>query len=461
MLPEKVNNYYNMKVTRENIDDLNAVIKIFIEKSDYEEKVDKTLNDYRKKAQIPGFRTGRAPMGLIKRRFEKPTVVEEVNKMLVQNLNGYFTDEKLRILGEPLSSDEHQKSIDWENDENFEFAFDIGLSPEVDVQLDEDFKLDFYTITVSDEMVNERVEEITSQLGDFAEMETVSEKSLIRGDFVELDEDGNPKEDGIRAEEILVSLEMIRDEEIKKLFLGKQKTDSVIFDPVAAYQNRHEVGHLLKITHEEADQLNSNFQFTIYEISELQNAELNEELYQKVYGEETEIKTEEDFRNQLKEEIAESLLSSSEARFATDVREALLEKINPQLPEAFLKRWLQKTNKELDEEQIDQEFDGFLKDLRWQLIKEAIITDNELEVEKEEVLELARQVILAQYSYYGIYNLTEEQLDSFVKSMMNKPEDMERLYMQVLEKKVINLVRSKVTIENKEVSSEEFEKSLK
>jgi trigger factor len=284
---------------------------------------------------------------------------------------------------------------------------------------------------------------------------------LIRGDFVELDEDGNPKEDGIRAEEILVSLEMIRDEEIKKLFPGKQKTDSVIFDPVAAYQNRHEVGHLLKITHEEADQLNSNFQFTIYEISELQNAELNEELYQKVYGEETEIKTEEDFRNQLKEEIAESLLSSSEARFATDVREALLEKINPQLPEAFLKRWLQKTNKELDEEQIDQEFDGFLKDLRWQLIKEAIITDNELEVEKEEVLELARQVILAQYSYYGIYNLTEEQLDSFVKSMMNKPEDMERLYMQVLEKKVINLVRSKVTIENKEVSSEEFEKSLK
>ena len=181
--------------------------------------------------------------------------------MLVQNLNGYFTDEKLRILGEPLSSDEHQKSIDWENDENFEFAFDIGLSPEVDVQLDEDFKLDFYTITVSDEMVNERVEEITSQLGDFAEMETVSEKSLIRGDFVELDEDGNPKEDGIRAEEILVSLEMIRDEEIKKLFPGKQKTDSVIFDPVAAYQNRHEVGHLLKITHEEADQLNSNFQF--------------------------------------------------------------------------------------------------------------------------------------------------------------------------------------------------------
>lgn len=450
-----------MKVTRENIDDLNAVIKIFIEKSDYEEKVDKTLNDYRKKAQIPGFRTGRAPMGLIKRRFEKPTVVEEVNKMLVQNLNGYFTDEKLRILGEPLSSDEHQKSIDWENDENFEFAFDIGLSPEVDVQLDEDFKLDFYTITVSDEMVNERVEEITSQLGDFAEMETVSEKSLIRGDFVELDEDGNPKEDGIRAEEILVSLEMIRDEEIKKLFPGKQKTDSVVFDPVAAYQNRHEVGHLLKITHEEADQLNSNFQFTIYEISELQNAELNEELYQKVYGEETEIKTEEDFRNQLKEEIAESLLSSSEARFATDMREALLEKINPQLPEAFLKRWLQKTNKELDEEQIDQEFDGFLKDLRWQLIKEAIITDNELEAEQEEVLELARQVILAQYSYYGIYNLTEEQLDSFVKSMMNKPEDMERLYMEVLEKKVINLVRSKVTIENKEVSSEEFEKSLK
>ncbi len=449
-----------MKVTRENIDDLNAVVKVFIEKSDYEENVDKTLNDYRKKAQIPGFRPGKAPLGLIKRRFEKATVAEEINKILGQSLNDYLVDEKLRILGEPLTSDEHQNPIDWEKDENFEFAFDIALSPEIDVQLNEELKLDFYTITVSDEMVNEQIDSITSQMGNFAEVEAVTEKSMIRGDFVELDEEGNPKEEGIRAEEVLITMERIQDEEIRKLFPGKQKGDSVVFDPVAAFQNRHDVGHMLEISHEEADELNSTFQLTIYEINEMQNAELNEELFRNIYGEETEIKTEEEFRNQVKEEIAGQLLHSSEARFAGDVREALREKINPQLPEAFLKRWLKHINEELSEEEIDKDFDGFLKDLRWQLIRDSIIRDNELKAEKEEVLELAKQVILSQYSYYGIYNLPEDQLNTFAKNMLSRPEDTERLYLQVLEKKVVELVKSKVTVENKEVSREEFEKSV-
>ncbi len=449
-----------MKVTRENIDDLNAVVKVFIEKSDYEENVDKTLNDYRKKAQLPGFRPGKAPLGLIKRRFEKATVAEEINKILGQSLNDYLVDEKLRILGEPLTSDEHQNPIDWEKDENFEFAFDIALSPEIDVQLNEELKLDFYTITVSDEMVNEQIDSITSQMGNFAEVEAVTEKSMIRGDFVELDEEGNPKEEGIRAEEVLITMERIQDEEIRKLFPGKQKGDSVVFDPVAAFQNRHDVGHMLEISHEEADELNSTFQLTIYEINEMQNAELNEELFRNIYGEETEIKTEEEFRNQVKEEIAGQLLHSSEARFAGDVREALREKINPQLPEAFLKRWLKHINEELSEEEIDKDFDGFLKDLRWQLIRDSIIRDNELKAEKEEVLELAKQVILSQYSYYGIYNLPEDQLNTFAKNMLSRPEDTERLYLQVLEKKVVELVKSKLTVENKEVSREEFEKSV-
>ena len=309
-------------------------------------------------------------------------------------------------------------------------------------------------------MVNEQIDSITSQMGNFAEVEAVTEKSMIRGDFVELDEEGNPKEEGIRAEEVLITMERIQYEEIRKLFPGKQKGDSVVFDPVAAFQNRHDVGHMLEISHEEADELNSTFQLTIYEINEMQNAELNEELFRNIYGEETEIKTEEEFRNQVKEEIAGQLLHSSEARFAGDVREALREKINPQLPEAFLKRWLKHINEELSEEEIDKDFDGFLKDLRWQLIRDSIIRDNELKAEKEEVLELAKQVILSQYSYYGIYNLPEDQLNTFAKNMLSRPEDTERLYLQVLEKKFVELVKSKVTVENKEVSREEFEKSV-
>ncbi len=448
-----------MKITRENIDDLNAVIKISIEKSDYEENVDKTLNDYRKKAQIPGFRPGKAPMGLIKKRFERATVAEEINQMLLENLNGYLSDEKLKILGEPLSSAGHQNPIDWEKDENFEFAFDIALSPDIEVKLDKEDKIEFHTIAVSDEMIDDEVKRITSGMGEYGELEKVGEKSMVYGSFIELDEEGNPKENGIETERTLVAIDFVKDEEVKKQLLEKQKGETVTFDPVIAFGDRHEVGHMLNISHEQADELNSNFQFTINEISELISAELNEELFRKLYGEETEIKTEEDFRNKLKEEIAESLLSSSETRFATDVRKALLEKVNPELPEAFLKRWLQETNKELTEEEIDRDFDGFLKDLRWQLIKEYIVRENELKAEVEEVNELAKQMVLAQYAYYGIYNLTEEQLETFAKNLTGNPESVERLYLQVLEKKVIEFVKEKITVENKEISREEFEKS--
>ncbi|SHF51841.1 trigger factor [Mariniphaga anaerophila] len=450
-----------MKVTRENIDNVNAVIKVLIEKSDYEQSVEDTLKDYRHKASIPGFRPGKAPMGLIKRRFEKSVMVEEINKVLSQNLTRYLVDEKLQVLGEPLASTEHQKPIDWENDEAFEFAFDVALAPTVEVPLSEEDKLQYFTIKVSDDMVEEQVNMITSQMGQNVDADEAKDKSLVRGDFVELDEEGNPKEDGIKADGVLLSVDLIKNEEIKKQFLGKQKGEVLTFDPVAAYEDRHEVGHLLKISHEQADELNSNFSFTITEILDYQKAELNEELYKKIYGEDTDVKTEEDLRNKLKEEIANSLLHSSDTRFAYDTRDALVEKVNPELPEAFLKRWLKEANKEATDEQIEKDFDGFLKDLRWQLIKDFIIKENELKVEDEEAVDLAKKIAHAQYSQYGIYNAPEDQLESFAKMILEKPEEKERLYSKILEDKVIDVVKGKVTLESKEVTREEFEEMAK
>ncbi|MEE4287004.1 MAG: trigger factor family protein, partial [Mariniphaga sp.] len=292
-----------MKVTRENIDNVNAVIKVLIEKTDYEKTVEETLKDYRQKASIPGFRPGKAPMGLIKRRFEKSVMVEEINKMLSQNLTRYLMDEKLQVLGEPLASTEHQKAIDWEKDEDFEFAFDVALAPKVEVSLSEEDKLNYFTIKVSDDMVNEQMEMIQSQMGENIDADEVAEKSLVRGDFVELDGEGNQKEDGIKADGVLLSVDLVKDEEIKKQFLGKQKGEVLTFDPVVAYGDRHEVGHLLKISHEQAHDLNSSFNFTITEILDYKKPELNEELYKKIYGEDTDVKTEEDLRNKLKEEI--------------------------------------------------------------------------------------------------------------------------------------------------------------
>lgn len=445
-----------MNITRENTDNVNAVLKVQIEKPDYEKTVEDKLKEYRQKADMPGFRPGKAPLGLIKKRFGKSVLLDEVNQLLSQKLTSYLMEEKLQILGEPLANEEQQKPIDWDKDENFEFVFDIALAPEIEVPLDEKDKINYYKIKVSDDMVNEQIDMIKSQMGQNKEIDEVKEDGLVRGDFVELDDEGNEKEDGIKPEGVLLSIDLIKDEEIKNEFIGKKQGDTLIFDPVKAYDNRHEVGHMLNISHEQAEELNSIFKFTIKEPLEFEKAELNEELYKKIYGEDTDIKTEEDLRNRLKDELASNLVHSSEQRFAMDVRDTLIDKVNPELPEAFLKRWLKVANKDVTEEQIENDFDGFLKDLKWQLIKDFIIKENELKVEEEEAFNFAKQVAQAQYAQYGIPNVPEEQLESFAKMILEKQEEKERLYNKLLEDKVVGVVKDKVSLNEKEVTQEEF-----
>lgn len=445
-----------MNITRENTDNVNAVIKITIEKPDYEPQVEQKLKEYRQKADMPGFRPGKAPLGLIKKRFGKSLLIEEVNTLLSQKLTSYLMEEKLQILGEPLGNEEQQKPIDWDKDESFEFVFDIALSPEIEVPLDENDKINYYKIKVSDEMIDQQVDMITSQMGQNKEVDEVKEKGLVRGDFVQLDEEGNEMEDGIRPEGVLLAIDLIKDKDIQKEFIGKKKGDTVVFDPVKAYEDVHEVQHMLNISHEQAHDLNSEFKFTINETLEFEKAELNEELYKKIYGEDTDIKTEEDLRKRLAEELASNLVHSSEQRFAMDARDSLIEKVNPELPETFLKRWLRVANKEVTEEQIENDFDGFLKDLKWQLIKDNLIKENELKVEEEEAFDFAKQLAQAQYAQYGIPNVPEDQLESFAKMILEKQEEKERLYNKLLEDKVVAVVKDKVSLDEKEVTQEEF-----
>ena len=449
-----------MNITRENIDNVNAVIKVLIEKADYEKTVADTLKEYRQKASIPGFRPGKVPVGLIKKRFGKSVLIDEVNKMLSQNLSKYLVEEKLNILGEPLPNEEQQKAIDWDNDENFEFTFDIALAPEVKVTLDKRNKYDYYKIAVSDKMIDEQVEMATQQLGENVPDDEVKEDSTVRGDFVQLDENGEEVADGIQPKGVLLAVDKMKDEEIKSSFIGKKKDDVLVFDPVKAFDNRHEVGHMLNISHEEADELNSEFRYTITEILKFEKAELNEDFYKKIYGEETDVKTEEDFRNKIKEEIATNLVQSSDHKFALDARDILVEKNDMELPEAFLKRWLLATNKELTEEQLENDFDSFIKDLQWQLIKDSIVKENELKVTPEETEDFAKQLAHAQYNQYGIYDIPEEQIESFAKMIMEKQEESERIYRKLYEDKVIDVVKDKVTLQEKEVSQEEFSEMM-
>ena len=450
-----------MNISRENIDAVNAILKVDIQKADYEKTVADQLKEYRQKAAIPGFRPGKAPAGLINRKYRIPVLVEEVNKILSKNLSEYLVGEKLNILGEPLPNEEQQKSINWETDENFEFAFDIAMAPEINVVLDNKTEIKYYKIAVSEKMIDEQVEMAQSQLGQNLPDDEIKEKSSVRGNFVQLDENGNETENGIKAENVLIAIDMIKDDEIKNSFIGKKKDDVVVFDPAKAFENRHELKHMLKIKQEEADVLNSNFSFTITEILKFEKAELDEDLFKKLYGEETEIKTTEDFRNRIKEEIEANLVYSSNHKFAIDAHDKLIGQNNLELPEAFLKRWLIAINKELTVEQIENEFDAFISDLKWQLIKDVLIKENDLKVTAEEVQAFAIQMARSQYNQYGIFDIPDEQLESFAKMILEKQEETERIYKKLFEDKVINVVKEKVTVAETEVSQEEFNELMK
>jgi trigger factor len=450
-----------MNITRENIDDVNAVIKISIEKADYEQTVNSALKDYRQKASIPGFRPGKVPAGLIKKRFGTAILVDEVNKLLSQNLSKYLVEEKLNLLGEPLPNEEQQKNIDWNTDEEFEFIFDIALAPEVNIPLDKNNKFEYFNIAVSEEMIDQQVDMAASQLGQNIPTEEVISNSSVRGDFFQLDENGNDLEGGIQTKGVSIAIDLMKDEEVKNAFIGRKVADSLVFDPVKTFGNRHDVGHMLNIKHEEAEILNSDFKFTITEILQYEKAEINEELFKKLYGEETEIKTVEDFRNRIKEEISVNLKHSSEYKFGIDTRDALVEKAALNLPEAFLKRWLIAINKDITAEQIEKEFDYFIKDLKWQLIKDSIIRENELKVIPEETLDFAKQMARAQYNQYGIYNIPDEQLESFAKMILEKQEESERIFKKLYEDKVFAVVKEKVEIQEKEVTQEEFNEMMK
>jgi len=450
-----------MNIIRENVDEVNILLKIKIEKSDYGEPVAKSLKEYRKNAAIPGFRPGKVPEGIIRKRFGKSILAEEVNKILSESLSKFIVDEKLPILGEPLPNEENQKPIDFENDEDFEFAFDIGLAPEVNITLDKRSKFDYYTIKVDEEMIDKQVEAICSQHGTNEPAPEVVENAMARGDFAQLGEEGNEVEEGIRPEGVLLAIERIKDSEIKSAFTGKKVGDRVVFDPVKAFENRHEVGHMLNISHEDAEALNSNFSFIIKEINVFKPAEVNEDLFKKVYGEDSEVKTVKDFRGKVKEEIAGSLKQSSEYKFSIDTRDALINKTDMALPEAFLKRWLKAKNEKLTDEQVENEFGSFLNDLRWQIITDTIIKENDLKVSDEEALDYARRVAVSQFYQYGMYNATNEQVDSFAKMMLEKQEERERLYRKLYEDKVMAVVKEKVSLREKEVTNDEFTRMMK
>jgi trigger factor len=330
-----------MNITKENLDDLNAVLKIEISKSDYDEKVETILRDYRKKANLKGFRPGMTPIGLIKKMYGTAVKIEEINKLVGESIQKYITDEKLEILGEPMQKIDDDEEFDFENKDDFSFSFELGLTPVFEIKLSKKNKLNFYEIKVDEKMKNGYLDNYTRRFGDLIDVETVEVEDVIYGKIESVD---NAVE-GLSDEETSFSVDLIKDDEIKQLFIGKLINDTVDFDLRKAFPNEIEIAGILKKKKEEVEKLTGIFRFTINKISRFKPAEVNQELFNKVYGEGV-VATAEEFMQKLEEEITANLKHESEYKLSLDAKNLVLEKTTFDLPEDFLKRWLLKVNKE-------------------------------------------------------------------------------------------------------------------
>ncbi len=446
-----------MNITKDQVDSLNAVITLRVEEDDYRQRVESVLRDYRKKANIPGFRPGKVPLGMIRKMYYKPVLADEINRIVGENLMRFIREENLQILGEPMAHEDQDSKIDFEKDETFEFKFDLGLAPEFDVEIDEKLKLPWYRIKVEENVLNDYIDNIARQHGEFKPVEEATDDQLLKGDVYQLDEEGNRPEEGISAEEVSMSLDMMKDDEQKALFKGKKAGDEVVFEIAKAYPSEAELSSLLKIDREAAKTLSGKFEFIIGEVLKFEKHPVNQELFDHVYGEGT-ITSEDEFREKVTEELKANYERESNYKFAVDVRDYFVKEVKPELPAEFLKRWLVETNENLTADKIEEEFTGYEDEFRWQLIKNKIVGKYDIEVSDEELFQYTMMLSRNQFYQYGLYNVPDEHIESYAREQLNKPEEARRLREQRFDDKVVEFVKDHVTLDEKEVTMEEFRK---
>ena len=448
-----------MNVSLQNIDKVSALLTVKLEKADYQEKVDKALKDMRRKAQMPGFRKGMVPASLIKKMYGKSVLAEEVNKLLSESVYKYIQDNKLNILGEPLPNEEKQPEIDFDAMEDFEFLFDIALAPEFKVEVSAADKVDYYNIEVSDELVNNQIKTYTQRNGKYEKVDAYADNDMLKGLLTELDDEGKVKEGGIQVENAVLLPSDMKNDEQKALFANTKVNDVVAFNPQAAWDgNDIRVSTLLKIDKEAAADMKSNFSFRIEEITRFVPGDLNQEIFDQVFGKDA-VKTEEEFRNKVKESIAKQFTADSDFKFLIDVRKMLMDKVGKlEFPDALLKRIMRLNNPDKDEKFVDENYDKSIEELTWHLIKQQLVQANEIKVEQADIVAMAKESTRAQFAQYGMLTVPDEILENYSKEMLQKKESVERLVDRVIETKLSAALKGQVTLEQKTVSLEEFNK---
>ncbi|MFZ1235457.1 MAG: trigger factor [Prevotella sp.] len=447
-----------MNISFENPDKLNGLLTVTVEETDYKDDVEKTLKDYRKKANVPGFRAGQVPMGMIKRQFGPSIKMDAINKLVGQKLYDYIRENKVQMLGEPLPS-ATQEAVDLEKDAPYTFVFDIAVAPEFNIELNANDKIDYYDIQVDDKLIDQQVEMFASRMGTYDKVDSYQEKDMLKGDLRELDENGNTKEAGLTVEGAVLMPDYIKVDEQKKIFDGAKMGDILIFNPRKAYpENDTEVSSLLKIEKDQVKDYEGDFSYQITEISRYKNHAVDQELFDNVYGKDV-VKDEKDFREKISQGLKEQLAGESDYKFLLDAREYCEKKVgNLTYPDALLKRIMLKNNEGKGEDFVEKNYDESIKQLNWHLVKEQLVRANNIQVDDKDVREVARNSARAQFAQYGMSNVPEEYIDNYVNDLMKKNESVDAFVDRAIDMKLTQALKTAVKLNEKKISLEDFNK---
>lgn len=444
-----------MKVVREDIDALNALLKVEITPADYEAKVKQELDKYRKTAKIPGFRPGAVPFSLIKKQYGKAVLAEELNKLVNKSLYDFIQENKVSILGNPIPKEGTDVAGDFDNPSTFEFAYEIGLTPEFKVNLSSKSKFDYNKVKVDDELIGKQIDDLRRRYGKLGSADKTSETDMILGQFVELNEDESIKEGGI-LHSSTISVEFVEDKATKKALTGLKVGDKVVVDPAKVSRGGKDTAAMLGIKPEQLDAISGKFQITVNEIKRIELAELNEELFNKLFGEGV-VKTEKELKERIAEDLKNMFVNDSDRLLTKFVYEDLMKNTEVPLPDAFMKRWIRLSNeKPISDEQIEAEYGSYSDSLKWQLIQGEIFKSNEIKLDNEEVIEYTKGLLVSNYAQYGIPAPADDELTKSAMEVLQNKDEVNRIYDMLAESKLTKYFKDTVKLNEKEIAYDDF-----
>ncbi|MBK1441699.1 trigger factor [Parapedobacter sp. ISTM3] len=445
-----------MNISHENIDEINAVITVDLTPEDYNPQVDKAIKEQAKKAKLPGFRPGMVPVSHIRRTYGKALLFDEVNRLVSDKINQYISDNKLEILGQPLPKEDDKNDYNWDFQDTFSFHYEIGLAPQFEVPFNEKTTFTEYVVKADEETLESRIKNLRRSYGKMTNPDIAEDGDVLYAELKQVDSEGKEIEGGV-VNTASVRTDLVDDKKIKKSLVGLKKDDEVTIDLKKAFKSAADIARMLGVKEEDVEALTtSTFKLTVKNINRLEEAELTEDFYNKLFGEGT-VKSEAEFREKVKEEVESMLVQNATQKLQNDMYLKGLESVKVDFPEAFLKRWLKATNPEIKDDELEEGFADFLKNLKWTLIENRIITQNGLEVKYEEVLALAKERIAAQVKMYSPgQEATDQQLSQYAVQLLGDKEQANRLFDEVKALKVFDHLRGVVKLEKKEIEYNKF-----